>query len=340
MSISSPHSRLSTLALAGLITLGIGFGLMTAPASGETTHEIEEGIFEGQAALNFLNAQRAANGIPPMTLNQSLATSWCPNEDEGPVSAGVHRDLSANGYWGADYSPWEWAPFHQFSEYSPVFTEAGIVNVGMEASEGCLGVSTASPEPQAPTFYAFVSPTGPNGATPKEIVSLEGPFAPQEVVGIPEGTPTGPQLLLYVRGLNGEVPYFANQVHAVSWSLTQSGGLPIPGVHLVDEGLTTAAGGRFSECAGVLAGGGVLIPPPLAPGGYSLSVVWEGAQGAVATQSLSFTVVRQPWERAYVAPTPHSPHAKAYKPRRSRPKRRHHKTRHERSRHPRPRSRH
>ncbi len=313
MSTPSPHSKLSTLALAGLITLGIVFGLMTAPASGETNHEIEEGILEGQAALNFLNEQRSANGILPMTLNQSLATSWCPNEDAGPGSSEVRRDLSANGHWSADYSPWEWAPFHEFSEYSPVFTEAGIVNSGMEASEGCLGVSTASPEPSTPTFYAFVSPTGPNAAPPTEIVSLEGPFAPQEAVGIPEGTPTGPQLLLYVRGLNGEVPYFANQVHAVSWSLTHSGGAPVSGVSLVDERTATAAGERFSGCAGILAGGGILIPPPLSFGSYSLSVVWEGTSGQVATQSLSFTVAPQPYENAPAEPIAREGHPNPHK---------------------------
>jgi hypothetical protein len=332
MSISSPHSKLSTLALAGLITLGIVFGLITAPASGETNHEIEEGILEGQAALNFLNEQRAANGIPPMTLNQSLAASWCPNEDEGPGSPEVRRDLSGNGYWSADYSPWEAAPFHQFSEYSPVFTEAGIVNSGMEASEGCLGVSGQTAEPPSPAFYAFASDVGPGDVWTSETVNEEGPFAPQEVIGIPQGTTTGPQLLLYARGMSGEVPSYANQVHALSLSLTGSGGLPIPGVHLIDEAAMKSAGGRYSEDAQLLAGGGILIPPPLPPGGYSLSVTWEGASGAVATQSLSFTVVLEEWERAYVTPTPYASHAKRHKPRHSRPKRRHHKTNHKRSR--------
>jgi hypothetical protein len=327
--------RLSRLALTTLLLYGICHALAPLPAQA-----LAEGTLEGQPALEVLNEQRAANGIPPLSLNQSLAASWCPNEDEGPGGPEVRRDLSGNGDWGRSYSPWDDAPFHQFSEYSPVFTEAGIVNTGMEASEGCLGVAGARSEPATPTFYAFVSDMGPGDVSPTETVSEEGPFAPQEVVGIPQGTTTGPQLLLYARGMSGEVPYFANQVRVLSWSLTHAGGSPVSGAHLVDEAAMASAGGHFSEAAGLLAGGGVLIPPPLAPGGYSLSVVWEGAQGAVATQSLSFTVLLQEWERAYVTPASQISHAKGHKPRHSRPKRRHRKAHHERSGDPRRRSRH
>jgi hypothetical protein len=336
MPIPSAHMarRLSCVALIALLLAVICPAMSPLPAQA-----LVEATLEGQPALEVLNEQRTANGSPPLSLNQSLAASWCPNEDEGPGSTEVRRDLSGNGDWGRGYSPWDAAPFHQFSEYSPVFTEAGIVNSGMEASEGCLGLSGASPEPATPTFYAFVSDMGPGDVWPSETVSEEGPFAPQEVVGVPQGTTTGPQLLLYARGMSGEVPYFSNQVHALSWSLTRASGLPVPGARLVDEAAMGSAGAPFSKCAGLLAGGGILIPPPLVPGGYSLSVTWEGAYGAVATQSLSFTVVRQEWERAYVAPTPHTPHAKGHKPRHNRPERRHHKAHHERPRHPRRRSR-
>jgi hypothetical protein len=333
MSISSPHSKLSTLALAGLITLGIVFGLMTAPASGETNHEIEEGIFEGQGALNFLNEQRAANGIPPLALNQTLAASWCPNEDED-LGIGVQHDLSGDGDWAPDYSPWDLAPLHQFSEYSPIYTEAGIVNSGMDASEGCLGVGGVSPEPPEPTFYAFVSDLGPSDVPLTEDVNDEGPIAVQEAVGIPEGTATGPQLLLYARGMSGEVPYYANQARVLSWSLTSAGGSLVSGTHLVDEAVMAGAGGLFSEYARNLTGGAVLIPPPLPLGGYSLSVTWEGASGVVATQALTFTVATQEWERLAAVPEPSAPREKAKRHKARRHTARHspHKARHRKAR--------
>jgi hypothetical protein len=311
-----------------LLLSGICLSLAPLPA-----RALPEGTLEGQPALEVLNEQRAVNGIPPLTLNQALATPWCPNEDED-LGEGEMHGTSGDGDWGPDYSPWEAAPLHQFPEYSPIYTEAGIVNSGMDASEGCLGVGGVSSEPSEPVFYAFVGDLGPSDVASAEDVNDEAPIAVQEAVGIPEGTATGPQLLLYARGMSGEVPWYANQARVLSWSLTSASGSPVPGAHLVDQAVMAGAGGLFSEYARNLTGGAVLIPPPLTFGGYDLSVTWEGASGVVATQSFSFTVAPQEWERLADAPEPSAPREKAkrHKARRHTVRHRPHKARHRKAR--------
>jgi hypothetical protein len=230
---------------------------------------------EGPAAIAFLNQQRAANGIPPVTDNQELAFAWCPDEDNGPSGGELGRDLSPDvSGWSATTSPWDNAPLHQQDMYNPLYAQVGDVNVEGQA---CLGAGAPLPEPSTPTFAAFYSDLGPADVPTTETIYGEGPFAPQQLVGLPLGKPTGGQLILYVEGMGDEV-------RALSWTLSDAHGTPVPNVKLVDDTEATAAG-----YAQYLAGVGILIPPPLkALSVYNLTVVWEGTNSTTATQTLSF----------------------------------------------------
>lgn len=238
-------------------------------------HASARGELEGPAAIAFLNQQRAANSIPPVTDNQEFAAAWCPDEDSGPSGGESGRDLSSLiAGWSPTTSPWDNAPLHQQDIYNPVFTQAGDANADGQA---CLGVGAPLGEPAMPTFTAFFSDTGPDGVPTTETVEHEGPFAPQQLVGIPQGTPTGGQIILYAEGMGAEV-------HALSWTLTEADGNPVPHVELVDDIQATDAG-----YAGYLAGVGVVIPPALkALTVYNLSVLWEGPEGVTAIQTASF----------------------------------------------------
>jgi hypothetical protein len=242
---------------------------------------------DGATALAFLNQQRAASGIPPVTINQAFVTAWCPNEDTGPSGGESSRDLSPVTAWSATSSPWDNAPLHQFSMYDPIYGAAGDANV---AGQACMGFGDLLPAPSTPAFYAFVADGGPSVVPNTEVVPGEGPFAPQQLVGIPDGQPTGPQPLLYALGMG-------SGVHALSWALTAANGSPVSGVKFVDEATVGAAG-----YAGYIAqdSGGIMIPPPLAPATtYTGVVTWEGLawngssrQGDPAimdTQAFSFT---------------------------------------------------
>lgn len=238
-------------------------------------HAAAQGGIEGPTAIAFLNQQRAANGIPPVADNQDFAAAWCPDEDSGPTGGESGRDLSSvvTG-WSPTTSPWDDAPLHQQDIYNPLFTQAGDVNAEAQA---CLGVGAPLGEPATPTFATFFSDTGPDGVPTTETVEHEGPFAPQQLVGIPQGTPTGGQIILYAEGMGAEV-------RAISWTLTEADGNPVPNVRLVDDIQATNAG-----YSGYLSGVGVVIPPALkALTVYNLSVLWEGPEAVTANQMASF----------------------------------------------------
>ncbi len=253
----------------------VGIGLTGFAAWLSPPGALARSAIEGPEAIALLSLQRAANGIPPVTENKQYAAAWCPAEDSGPSGGESGRDLSTVVLgWSVTSSPWDNAPLHQEDIYNPIFTQAGDVNVDGQA---CLGVGAPRPEPLVPTFAAFYSDRGANYVPTSETVEHEIPFAPQQLVGIPQGRATGGQLILYAEGMGAEV-------HAVSWSLAEANGAQVPNVALVDDTVAKAAGQ-----GGFFTGAGVVIPPVLkALSRYSLTVVWEGAGGVTATQQLSF----------------------------------------------------
>lgn len=264
-----------TSATASLILSLLACWLWITPAAAWT-----DGGIQGAQAIAYLNQQRAANGIPPIGQDiQSFAAAWCPNEDAGPSGGEWDRDMSgALDAWSATSSPWDNAPLHQFSIYGPLWTGAGDVNAGGEA---CMGMGDAAGEASSPTYYAWLSDDGPGSVPATETVEGEGPFAPQQAVGIPQGTATGPQPLLYALGLPGESfnSFPETDPHALSWSLATAAGRPVTGVKFVDDSVSAAYG-----YPGYIPGGGVMVPPPLTPGvTYDGSVLWQALAGGSFT---------------------------------------------------------
>jgi hypothetical protein len=255
--------------------------LLCAWTLGQPASALADGGIQGSQAIAFLNQQRQANGIPPITqTDQNFAAAWCPDEDNGPSGGEITRDLSSSTNWSATTSPWDDAPLHQLSIYGPVWTTAGDVNDGV----ACMGLGNPAPQPANPTFYAWTSDQGPTKVPPTETVTGEGPFAPQQLVGIPQGQPTGPDILLYAVGLPGE-DFAGPNPKATSWSLTAANGTPVPNVNVVDDSVATSEG-----YPGYIHDGGVMIPPPLAGAQtYNGTVAWQGPDGGMYTQQFSFT---------------------------------------------------
>lgn len=248
---------------------------------GQPARALASGGIEGPQAIALLNQQRQANGIPAIAqVDQNFAAAWCPNEDNGPSGGEITRDLSSSTNWSATRSPWDNAPLHQLSIYGPLWTTAGDVNNGV----ACMGLGNPAPPPANPTFYAWTSDQGPTKVSPTETVSGEGPFAPQELVGVPQGQPTGPDILLYAVGLPGE-DFAGPNPKAISWSLAAVNGSPVPNVNVVDDSVATSKG-----YPGYIHDGGVMIPPPLAAAQtYNGTVTWQGPEGGTYTQQFSFT---------------------------------------------------
>jgi hypothetical protein len=255
--------------------------VLSSCASVATGYEFRPGGVpaSGAQAVAFLNVQRRANAIPPITtVYQPFASAWCPNEDNGPSGGESGRVLSSFSYfdgseWGPDHTPWDNFPLHQSVMYYPLATAAGEVNHGLTA---CMGLGDGLPEPTSPTTYLYLGDEGrvnvPTAIRPEH----EGPFAPQQIVGISSTTQTGPQPIFYVFGLG--------TVHAASWSLTTASGASVSGVKMVDSASAAAAGySGFQTVA-------YMVPPPLVgETTYEGHVLWAGASGETLPQSFSFT---------------------------------------------------
>jgi hypothetical protein len=243
----------------------------------------------GVAALTDLNRQRELNGIPVIpTINQWFSRAWCPAEDTGPSGGETMRDWSAALDWDRSMTPWDDAPLHQISLYHPLMTTAGA----SDATGGaCLGLGNPARSPVTPTFYAYTSDTGRNDVPPVEIVSGERPYAPQELIGIKEGVPTGPQLIVYAEGFPGEAWNTSGAAMQITSATLATGtGQPVRGMHVVDS--RTAAGYAdatlFSDAA-------VLIPPRLRPNSiYKAMVEWRSPKGQTARQTFEFATGTSP----------------------------------------------
>ncbi|HEV7806936.1 MAG TPA: hypothetical protein VGO80_14025 [Solirubrobacteraceae bacterium] len=282
------HPRLALLIACG--------ALLVAPASAQSVAPAE--------ALRLLNVQRSANGIPGDVAESAGLTDGCTKHaayiglnggvlgsGEDPAKPGYTPDgdrqtlassgvelLSHDATWSETTNPWLLAPIDLFRLFDPEVAVAGYADA---AGAACLRVRGGRAAPPAPELYS-VPGTGRSGVPTSE-VNVEQPYAPQQLVDIPAGQPTGPNILLFTRGLRGSRPLVAT-----AFSLTGLDG-PV-GAHLVTEATTSAAGsGAWFR------GGGVLVPAaPLAPfTTYVARVTWhrdaeQGLAAATAEQVVEF----------------------------------------------------
>jgi hypothetical protein len=265
------------------------FLLAAAPASATTASE----------AVDFLNQQRAANQIPANITLDDYRTTGCRNHNNYMAQNGdvlVHGEEPGKpGYTaeGADYSntgevlaeggsgftattnPWDTAPLHQTILFNPNVDTAGYDESG---AFFCMRVHLVFTQPADPAMYAYTSNLGRTNVPRSITVANEGPYAPQEAVGIPQGVPTGPQILFFIDG-------FGNN-HATSYSLTGPGGAAVE-AKLVDSTTPPPNGESYKA----FQAGGDLIPVnPLEPlTEYTATVAWHNDDsGTDKTQTVTF----------------------------------------------------
>jgi hypothetical protein len=251
-------------------------------------------------AVQFLNQQRAANSIPASATVDDYRTTGCHNHNHYMAVNGIGHgeDPNKEGYtsegadytnsgevvaeggirWSASTNPWDEAPLHQAILFDP-----RVGKTGYDESEGfaCMRLEIVFSNPPTPTFYAYTSNVGPTRVPPREVVCCEGPYAPQEAVGIPQGTPTGPNILFYTRG-------FGFNNHAASYSLTGPSG-PVD-VRFVDS--TTQPPPQGQGYKAFYTGGDMIPVQPLAAfTNYTATVTWhndDDSSAAEMPQTVSF----------------------------------------------------
>lgn len=265
-----------------------------APASATTASE----------AVQFLNQQRAANQIPAGVTLDAYRTTGCKNHNAYMAQNGglVHGEQQGNpGYttegadynntsevlaqggagWSASTNPWDAAPLHQTILFDPDVDSAGYD----ESSDGffCMRFHSVFSQPANPKLYAYTGNLGRENVPTSITVNGEGPYAPQEAVGIPQGTPTGPQILFFAEGFQ--------QNHAVSFSLVGPGGSPVE-AKLVDSTTQPPPGESYKP----FQAGGDLIPVNALDSltEYTATVVWhDDNSGAETTQTVTFKTAGQ-----------------------------------------------
>lgn len=246
-------------------------------------------------AVNFLNAQRVEHGFPPVSHNPKLSegckahnrymkrngfdhgeTPGKPGyslagagEGEFSYSAEV---LSYGGYPPSGSNPWENAPIHLYLMLLPANNLAGYD----DSEFSCMRMGRTSAGNDGPLeFYSYPSDGTTNVRFRQHASEL--PYIPQELVGIPESQPTGPNILLFSSDRRSEL-------QASSWSLTGPDGAVA--TELVQESTRNRVGdGSW------FAGGGVMIPVrPLSPStAYTARINWVDRSGDEHLQVLSFT---------------------------------------------------
>ncbi len=251
-------------------------------------------------AVAFLNVQRAANGIPGDLANDPNLELGCRQHNRYMEAIGglEHGENSSSpfytpeggaagpwayraevlhyeGYEMDGWNPWEWAPIHLYLMLDPERTTAGYDS----AKYTCMRMGgQRDPGAGEARFFSYPGP-GTAGIYPEE-KAYEAPYVPQELVGIPEGTVTGTNILLFSTGTSG--------LDAVGFAVTGPAGPVAARMVDADTQNEVGSGGWFY-------GGGVLIPEqPLAPNtAYEVSVLWknlayEGPKGEGPLGSTEF----------------------------------------------------
>ena len=191
--------------------ISLAFVLLTPAAEGATNDNT------ASKALGWLNAQRAAHGFPAGIVESPDWSRACDKHitymqksgktghEEDPRSphyteegnwGGTHSVLSYGDTWRADMNPWEYGPIHLAQLLSPQISKMGV------ADRNGFVCATTWPgyERPLPTTTSVLTYPGNGTKIYAREIARENPFTPGDLLGLPQGTVTGPHLYVYVWG--------------------------------------------------------------------------------------------------------------------------------------------
>lgn len=246
----------------------------------------------GPSAVAALNAQRAANGIPGDVVARSDWSAACAAharylERTGGLATGEdprRRGYSKAGAWAAAngtltrdvwttaHDPWAQMPVQAMQLLSPLLTQLGV---GSSRHYVCATPRPGwlRPAPAQPALYPYPG----DGATevPYAVWSYGFPETPGDLVGLPAGFGTGPNLLLMA-----DVPGQANVTDAQLVGPTG----PVE-IRTVDN--------TVADLGDQLAPGAIVIPAdPLKPGRTYTAAVTLRIAGRSLSRTWRFTTAR------------------------------------------------
>jgi hypothetical protein len=238
-----------------------------------------------EKAIEYLNRQRAAYGIPPVTLDQSLLKSECSLANHEIAASFSPSEFP----WQRYVSPWTNAPWHEQILFDPgdVTAAYGVYDhLGQEALLGadgahwvCMWFGHDWNQSGPPRFYWAAEASGPK-AVPSSLEAREWPSTPAQDLGLPN--PTGPNISVYALGATATSP------EAVAARVTGPG----PSGQIVPAHLTA----KYRERHAAM----LVVDRPLTKGAsYNVTVTWRGYFGpnppevADHVQSFSFTTAKE-----------------------------------------------
>jgi hypothetical protein len=177
--------------------------LTAAPAAADVS---------GPDIVSFINAQRAANGIPAGIVEDPALSDGCAkhNAYDAQNNTLTHKEdatkpgytpegdtaaqtsvLYTGGPWTATSNPFETAPIHLHQLFAPRMDRMGASENG---GYGCATTLASLNRPAPPADVTYTYPGDGREGWPVAQTASEGPHPPGFFVGIPEGTQTGPYL--------------------------------------------------------------------------------------------------------------------------------------------------
>lgn len=219
-----------------------------------------------EKAIEYLNQQRAAYGIPPVTLDQSLLKPECSLANHEIAAAFSPSEFP----WERYVSPWGNAPWHEQILFDPGDVTAAYGVYGHLGQEAVLGVHGAHwacmwfghdwDQSGPPRFYWAAEASGPK-AVPPSLAAREWPSTPAQDLGLLN--PTGPNLSVYASG--------ASAPEAVEATVTGPSGEIAP-THLT---------AKYRERGAAM----LVVDRPLLEGtSYDVTVTWRGYRGSIPSE--------------------------------------------------------
>jgi hypothetical protein len=227
-----------------------------------------------------LNAERAANGIPAGIRLNSGWSKGCaahiryetlnhlpfthveipgnPGHTSAGALAGKNGDQAMTDTSFDTGNPFENLPYHMVTLLAPMINQAGAFESN---GRDCIQLGTARTFPRD-AVYSDPGPGAVNVVT-SQVVRGEVPLAPGDLVGLPQGTRTGPHIYLF--GAGPWVENTSGPLTVVSAKLSGPSGRSVA--------LRTVDGRRFPQTFLGPYHAAVLIPvEPLGGGVYRVAV--------------------------------------------------------------------
>jgi hypothetical protein len=173
----------------------------------------------GPEIVGFLNAQRAAHGIPAGIVEDAALSDGCAKHNQwGMRNDKLQHDeeIASPGYtpegdtaaeqsvlyrggdpWSATNNPFETAPIHLAQLLAPRLDRMGASEIG---GFGCATTLASRERPAPATDVVYTYPADNTSDWFAAQTAAEGPYTPGEQVGVAAGTKTGPYLYAFFDG--------------------------------------------------------------------------------------------------------------------------------------------